>query len=357
MPGKARDLSYNATKKMLTYVGIMKSKWDLVEPKIETVGGFPFIDAQDKANPPTFKYAIIELKILNFDLNSPPLLKIFDEQTNQLLETIKFVASPTSNQLLNLKVPIFLSHDTDPWSNVDKEPKACITRIELHMPVLNYVQVVYAKLKEGIFVVPVYWHNVADKSKNWKAFVDNMDVIDLFWRAPPGADFYCVNSIWAQAGIQFRLVNTSVPFILASIPTHYLQAPDTSHASDCDPTWTPDLSSPKGVDIYAIYDLKADNDPDADGCGNCWANGHILIRAGDPKQSDPGFTDKLMTIEGRAILVAHEFGHYLGILGHQDNVYDNLMNRQLSGAVLEKFQIDQTRQQIKCRRYNEKNNP
>lgn len=356
MPGDAIDLGFHASRKLLTYVGDMKAISQFVEPKIELVGGFPVVDAQDKANPPTFNYAIIDLKILNFDPFAPPLLKIFDEQTNQLLETIKFRGTTSLKPLVNLTVPIFLSYDTDPWSNVNKEPKACITRIELHMPILNYVQVAYAKLKGGIFVVPVYWHNVADKSQNWKVFVDPMDVIDLFWRAPPGPDFQCVNSIWAQADIQFRLINTSVPFILASIPTHHLKDPNTSYSVNClpIPNWTTNYSSPKGVDIYAIYKLKVFNDSSADGCGRCWPQGHILIRAGDPNHLDPGFTSKSNSPGHRAELVAHEFGHYLGELEHRNDLYDNLMHGQLAGPKLLQYQIDQTRDYIKSRGYNEK---
>ena len=159
----------------------------------------------------------------------------------------------------------------------------------------------------------------------------------------------------AQANIQFRLINTSVPFILYSIPTHRLQDPDKSYSFDCvpNPDWTLDYRSTKGVDIYAVYKLSCNNDPNADGCGGCFAQGHILIRAGNPNQQDPGFTDKFNTPNSRALLVAHELGHYLGIPGHRDDLCDNLMTKGLNGPNLVQEQINQTRNFIKSHGYNE----
>ena len=56
----------------------------------------------------------------------------------------------------------------------------------------------------------------------------------------------------------------------------------------------------------------------------------------------------------RATQVAHEFGHYLGVLSHKDTLSDNLMHKDLVGANLLQSQKDQTRDRIKNRGYNEK---
>jgi hypothetical protein len=340
----------------------LKAIADLTTPKIGKVGGIPAANAKDKTNPPAFKYAVIELEILDYDKNAPPIIKVFDEQTNQPLDTVEFrpLRFPCEAPIPKLIVPIFLAYDSDPWKNTDKEPAERITRIELHMPVLNHVETAYAKLNKGIFVVPVFWHNVAESSRNGEVYVDNQDVVDLFWKQPKEYDSAIpapdVNSIWGQAGVQFRLLNTSVPFHLASIPTQVVESPDKSSASDCLVGWTKNLSDKEGVDIYAVYKLTSGG-ADVHGIGNCFAQGHILLKAGNPNFSNPGSPTDPTT-------VAHEFGHYLGGLCHVDQAYcqqqhnadpgNNLMTLFLSGWKLEPSQIAQVRQQIKYKGYNEK---
>jgi hypothetical protein len=329
-------------------------------PTITKLGDVSANNAKDKDNPPIFSFAVIEIEIQDFDLDVPPEIKIFDETTNQLIDslTFKHTWGPCLWEKIPLRIPIFLAYDTNPWNNVNQEPDSRISRIELHMPLLNHVETVYAKLKEGIFVVPVFWHNIAESGTNGAVYVDNQDVFDLFWTAPTikgyvqGAIATDVNTIWAQADIQFRLINTNVPFSKNSIPTHIAYPPDKSSAigSYCGVEWKTNFNSPGAVDIYAVYNLK--NSACAWGIGNCWAQGFVLIKADNPKFLDPGFSGSSASLQ--AELVAHEFGHYLGGLGHEATVYNNLMYGGLGDWKLEQYQIDQVRNTIKKRGYNEK---
>jgi hypothetical protein len=327
-------------------------------PMITKLGGISANNAKNKNNPPTFSFAVIEIEIQDFDLDVPPEIKIYDETTNQLIDNITFYPrGPCLWKRITARMPIFLAYDTNPWNNVNQEPDSRISRIELHMPLLNHVETVYAKLKEGIFVVPVVWHNIAESSTNGAVYVDNQDVIDLFWTPPTikgyvqGAIVTDVNTIWAQAGIQFRLINTNVPFSKSSIPTHIVYPPDKSSVMGNSGIlgWKANFNSPDGVDIYAIYKVKYSED--FWGIGNCFGQGHVLIKADNPKFLDPGFSDN--SAAARAALVAHEFGHYLGGLGHEATVYNNLMYGGLGDWKLEQYQIDQVRKEIKKRGYNE----
>lgn len=334
---------------------ISKPISDLVNPTIGTVAGGKAKDAKNPSKPLTSPYAIIELEIINYDKNVPPIIKIFDDKSNKLSETVTFAPLTTTiEQPINLKVPLCLAYDKTPFDNPNKEPEARISRIELHMPALDYSESVYVKLyddkhKWGIFVVPVYWHNVAESGKN--SYVNNQHVIDLFW-TPPTGYYNDVNSIWAQAGIQFRLLNTSVPFRLVDIPTHVSEPPHKSYAEDClKPKWMknldyPEAGYPEAVHIFTVYKL-IDSKAPADGIGNCRHCGYILIRADDPNLPKPGFTDKKKSPKGRACLVAHEFGHFLGYLPHEESSYGNLMNPAASDPKLKDSQAKLARDRLK----------
>lgn len=330
---------------------VLKPTSDLVNPTIGTVAGGKAKDAKNPSNPLTSPYAIIELEIINYDRNAPPIIKIFDEKSNQLSDMVTFAPLTTTIEPpINLKVPLCLVYDKTPFDNPNKEPEARISRIELHMPALNYSESAYVKLydvkhKWGIFVVPVYWHNVAESGNN--SYVNNQHVIDLFWTPPTGKHYNDVNSIWTQAGIQFRLLNTSVPFRLVDIPTHVLEPPHKSYAEDClKPKWMKNLDHPEAADIFTVYDL-IDNTASVHGIGNCRNYGYILIRANDPNLSNPGFTDKYYTPEGRACLIAHEFGHFLGYLPHETSHFDNLMLPGANGSKLKDYQVKLVRDRLK----------
>jgi len=330
---------------------------DLIKPVVGSVGGVPATKAKIKATPPTYEYAVIDLEILNFDLNAPPLIKIFDEKKPNLeIDRVEF--QPLTTQAVapfpKLNVPIFLAYDHNPWQRTECEPETRITRIEVHMPLLDHVETVYAQLQEGTFVVPVFWHNIAESTKNGMVYVNNIDTINLFWKAPKKIMPYdTINSIWVQGKIQFRLMNTRVPFHPASIPTHIVDPPnEKSIATDCDLGWKQNFSSPIGIDIYAVYDLNSKLVPHAPGCGpvgigNCFKEGFVLIKA-DSDYANVWYQ------EGRAQLLAHEFGHYLGALPHHPDP-DNLMHKSC-GWKLEQNQIDDARWRLKYQRkgYNEK---
>ncbi len=323
----------------------IKTEGAIVSPKLGNIGGKPAAASKLAAN--TFNYAIVEAEILDFDPVFPPEIRIFDDTQGtavQPLETIEFApyTKTPCPPLKTLRVPLFLAYDPDPWSRAKKEPEARITRIELHHGTLSQPFTAYAKLKEGIFVVPVYWHNVAEAGG--KSYVNPLHVMELFWTAPTGLHHNDVNSIWAQADVQFRLVNTSIPFHVSSIPTHVIDSSEHSSASKCQVGWNQNYNNNKGVDLYTIYDLSNGNPT---GIGNCRAQRYVLIKAHNPNTSAvSGLTDPLWNAEGRAILVAHEFGHYLAALPHK-NTWNNLMHSMLGEWVLDQSQIDLARQRIK----------
>ena len=324
----------------------LTSQSSISMPKIGTLSGIPAVKAKDVNNPPVFKHAIIELELLDFNKNVPAEVRIFDNTTGQLIDNIKFkpLLSPcVSNE--TLPVPIFLAYDRKPWTKSNTEPLSPITRIEVYMPTLGQSETAYAKLKDGTFVVPVVWHDIAEFENGGQVYVDKDYVKDLFWSIPSG-NYEDVNSIWAQAGIQIRLISLNIPFHLNSIPTHLVKSPDKSNASNCLPGWQKSFSDTEGVDLYAVYRLSFLGG-DAHGVGNCFGQGHIFIKAGNPNGLNPGFTDKLTGPGGRAWLVAHEFGHYLGYLNHEDTIWNNLMSSGADGWKLEQYQIDLARDRLK----------
>ncbi len=125
-----------------------------------------------------------------------------------------------------------------------------------------------------------------------------------------------------------------------------MPAPQKSRVVGCSKGWTADYNSKSAVDIYGIYTLSGGG-RDADGIGNCRAEGYVLIRAlNDPATQEPGFSSPLGNKAGRANLVAHEFGHFLASLPHKNDSL-NLMHSMLGSAILEPAQIDLVRQRIK----------
>ena len=315
-------------------------------PKLGKIGNEPAVASKNDAK--TFNYAIVEVEIVDFDPANPVEIRIYDDThttSNQPLETVKFHPHKKAPcpPLKTLRVPVFLAHDPDPWSRVDKEPEERTTRIEVHHAALEQSLTAYAKLVKGTFVVPVYWHNTADAGD--RSYVDPLHVMELFWTAPTGLHHNDLNSIWAEANVQFRLLNTGIPFHVGSIPAHIIKPPEHSPASSlCQVGWSQNYNSTKGVDVYTVYNLSGG---DPAGIGNCRAEGFVLLKAHNPNsQPDAGFTDPMWNAEARAVLVAHEFGHYLAALPHKD-ISNNLMHSMLGGWDLDQSQIGLARQRIK----------
>jgi len=340
----------------------VRSIASLTKPNIVTVAGFAAAQAKDKLNPPTTPFVIANLEIQNYEPNAPPIIKVFDEQSSKLLSTTKFtpildIVEPP----INLKIPLCLVYDKTPFDNPNKEPEARISRIELHMPVLNYIETTYVKLFDkqrnwGIFVVPVYWHNITEKGK--PLYMNNKDVIDLFWTRPASlTDYKDVNTIWAQAGFQFHLLNTSVPFNYRAIPNHVLDTPHKSEVhSSGPPPWLYQYTDVKAVDVFTVYRITAFSDPYAEGWGGGYGQGSVYLKAGYPYSKNPGLSGLNSQIYGKAMLVAHEFGHYLGHPGHSSGPYDNLMLKGGGGGPkLEESQIQMIRIHVKgLQSFNEK---
>ena len=145
-------------------------------------------------------------------------------------------------------------------------------------------------------------------------------------------------------------VNTGVPFNLGDIPTHILNLPDKAEAKGCQIMWQNTLSNKKGVDIYAFDNLMDAGGIKRAGIGNCLSDGYVLIEA----PAKPG--GALNTI-----VVAHEFGHYLGQMCHVDQgncgsnyniqtheMMDNLMHSMSADWELKDLQVKEIRQRLKA---------
>jgi hypothetical protein len=338
---------------------VIKNIDNIAKPLIVSIGEYSTIEIKNKTNIPSFEYALVELEIQDYDNNIPPIIKLFDEETNTLIETIEFDANTQYYENpINLKVPIFLSYDNTPWSNPNQEPNSKVTRIELHLDVIDHIDTAYASLAEGVYVVPVYWHNIAESQNNGAVYVDTLDIYEIFFTPPNGNNWESINTIWGQAKIQFRLMNTGIPFKIKSIPTHILYSPEKSYINHWDLGWKGQFSSNEGVDIFAVYDIDSYNDTNVIGIGNTFSKGWIAIKAGNPNHYNAGFTDKQRNSYAQAQLVAHEFGHYLGSLPHVSD-FNNLMTSDAGGYELNEGQIELVRQRLNVRivqnsGYNEK---
>jgi hypothetical protein len=322
----------------------------MVPPKITMFGGAPPSTSAQSA--PSSKFAILGLEITDFDPAIPPEIRVFDDTEGPAAEPkekIAFTAVTAAPcpPVSNLTVPVFQAYDETPFQRPGNEPRATLTRVEVHHPKLTQPIITFFRMEKGVFVVPVYWHDIAEAAVG-KAYVDPKQVMELFWTIPRDPVYGAaddVNSIWSQANVQFRLTNNGIPFRLSNIPTHIVPAPQKSRVVGCSKGWTADYNSKAAVDIYGIYTLSGGGG-DADGIGNCRAEGYVLIRANDPATQEPGFSSPLGNKAGRANLVAHEFGHFLASLPHKNDSL-NLMHSMLGSAILEPAQIDLVRQRIK----------
>jgi hypothetical protein len=332
---------------------------DLIPSTLLKVGDQPASKAMDKSNPPIFQFAVINLEIDKFDPNFPPVIETFDEKTGFRLDSISFkpLIHPCEHPVKQ-SVPIYLAYDPTPWMNAGQEPVSRTTRIVVRNPALKKSQTYYARLHHpslgGVYVVPVAWHNLAESKYGGKSNVDNQDVIRMFWSAPEmkqyvqGAIVTDENTIWAQAGVQFRLINTAMPAIPVDIPTHILNAPDEAKAKGCQLFWANSLSNKTAVDIYTLHDLQDMGGNKIAGLGNCLADGFILI-----EEPSAGSSVNL-------VVVAHEFGHYLAQMCHVDvgtcgsnygiptgQQMNNLMHSMSADWELKPKQVQEIRSRIK----------
>lgn len=341
----------------------VKEKSQIVMPSIKTINGEKV--SKDLNKPLETAFGVVELEITNFDKNFPPVIKIYDAKSDELLDSIHFnpLIYPCENPIPFQKVPVYLAYDKTPWLNADGLPVSRVTRIELHMPVLQKSEKVYAKLHHskygGVYVVPIAWHNMTKASYGGKTKVDNKKVFDLFWTAPTMKNYVPtivsdVNTILAQAGLQAKLVDTGIPFAEQDIPTIVLKGTETPDAStNCLLGWKKMPGHKEAVDFYIIDGFT--NNPSVAGIGNCRVDGMVLIREDDYDNST---------------LIAHELAtHYLATLCHPDklivngndigkacrqkyNISDadllnNLTSTQLSGWQLNDTQCKDIRNQLK----------
>lgn len=327
---------------------------EIEEPFIGTVG--ELAKATSKQNAPVFNHAILALEIMDFNAKVPPQIKVFDENVPlEPIYVISFSPFSGSTTLQTVKVEIFLAYDSTPWLRTNNKPEERTTRIEVHMPILNPenpIETVYAKFKEGIYVVPVTWHNVKEPGDYFN-YKDNNKAFKLFCVPPTVSNLGYpqnasdVNSFFAQANIQFRLVDQegsglNRPWAWSEIQTHIVNPPDKSAASsgNCQVKWNPNYNSSKAVDIYVINNFEGLTG----GFGGCFPKGQIyLVKGGESSQ-----------------LVAHELGHYLGSgmeINHhypswhtkkgQELPFDNIMNGNAAGFQFEQWQIDKFQERIK----------
>ncbi len=214
------------------------------------------------------------------------------------------------------------------------------------------IEVVYAKLKKGVYVVPIVWHNVVESTAAPHSLLANEKFFKFFCVAPSGSldlpqGAPDVNSLWAQAGIQFRLVDMNGtgldrPWQLVSVPTHVVYPPDKStyDTLQAKTGWGQNYNSSAAVDIYAVN--KIDNL--TGGWGGSFASGRVFVIAGNETAS----------------LMAHELGHYLGSGMGVNHTYpqgqpkagqplplDNVMSDSADGYQFEAWQITSFRDRIK----------
>jgi len=315
---------------------------------------------------PTVQFSVVTIELDGFDLDGPPQVVVFDDVTNEAFFETHFIGSsnPADEPAQKLSFSIQLAYDRNPWANPGKEPSERVSRIEVSNA--HGTQTFYVKLKAGIFVVPVVWHNVVEPGgQNYVEQIYTSNglgaVYELFMTAPTipsysGMYFHPslgtdMNTIWGQAGIQFHLLDVTLPYAPGEIVDFVdPSAGHTSSASEpCSTGWSPAdaFNSPEGVDIYAVYSLKGSGGSAIGGLGNCFGYGSVYIAAGAPGGGNDAFTSTFNSAPGRAILVAHEFGHFLGSLAHTTTT--NLMNPYLGDWEMTQAQIDQVRQQIKNR--------
>jgi len=316
--------------------------------------------AKTTGTAPTVSFSVIQLELDGFDRDGPPKVTVLDNVTDEVIfETgFKAIESTVNQTPSKMSFPIQLAYDTDPWSNPGKEPKAILSRIEISNA--HGTQTFYVKLKAGIFVVPILWHNVLEPGDQnpmdtIKAGVWLDAAFDLFMTAPQNPDYSNqiywdtstasdVNTIWGRAGIQFHLINATLPYGVGQIENIVYPKKGESSSADilCNVGWSPatKFNSPDAVDIYCVGSLVDSSGTSIAGVGNCFSNGSVYIR-------DGAFSGRSSS-GARAALVAHEFGHFLGGLTHLASA-DRLMHKDALGWELTSSEISKVRQVIKNR--------
>ena len=175
----------------------------MIPPKIAKLGGAP--PSADAQSAPSSKFAILGLEITDFDPAMPPEIRVFDDTDGPAAapkEKIVFAAATDvpCPAVTNLTVPVFQAYDETPFQRPDKEPRATLTRVEVHHAKLTQPAVAFSRMEKGVFVVPVYWHNVVEAAVG-KAYVDPRQVMELFWTIPKDPVYGSaddVNSIWSS---------------------------------------------------------------------------------------------------------------------------------------------------------------
>lgn len=161
----------------------------------------------------------------------------------------------------------------------------------------------YLTLQAGIFVVPVFYHDVGPAGEDYWATLFRFFIIrDIFWGAPSTYyNGYQLNSIWQQAGVQFHLVGMARHDLATGVASN-------GDTSDCSFDWDPPDASTynvdNAVDLYRVNTI--DGASGTYGMGffsHCGMRGHLAIT-----DLFPGPTEWL---------IGHEFGHYLAALPHQ----------------------------------------
>lgn len=171
------------------------------------------------------------------------------------------------------------------------------------------------KIKPGVFVVPVLYHDIlaSGDTDYFGALLRMVRVLNVFWTEPSASNSNNgdINSIWHQADIQLQLVGWDWQ-LLDPGETSAL----TSTAT-CSFGWLPRnrYNSTTAVDLYSVSSL----DGGIAGYGTCRAQGFVVVEAGKLTRSTVPHP------QAESQLVAHEFGHYLGGLPHVSLPADNLM--------------------------------
>ncbi|MCK5797909.1 MAG: hypothetical protein KAI47_12025, partial [Deltaproteobacteria bacterium] len=141
-----------------------------------------------------------------------------------------------------------------------------------------------------------------------------------------------INSIWHQADVQLQLT-WAAWWVLGPAES------STLNIATCGLGWDPDdkFSVSNAVDLYGIRYLGG-----AAGYGACRVDGFVAVQSAwldNPNSQHP-------LVDSR--LIGHEFGHYLGGLGHSAG-WDDLMLSSVGGSNVTPGQVQLMRSFISNR--------
>jgi len=174
------------------------------------------------------------------------------------------------------------------------------------------VATAYVTLQAGVYVVPVYYTDIATTYNQTALAARYLAVTNAFWTVPTTCiENGDVNSIWHQADVQFHLVGNN----------SFLESSSNVVTATCTRSF-PWHTVTTAVDLYGVETI--DGVTTILGYGACRTSGFVAVASPQLNQ--------MPALLGKSELIAHEFGHYLGNLGESTGY--NLMNNGCCANVL-----------------------